>query len=532
VNLNRDKLKYLRNIFALFMVAAMALTPVVFPVISSKNVQASPIMHQSLPLGPSNLKETREKTEIAPGLTYTHIVRGTQSDQDVYIVDVAFLKTGKEAEAMVKRLKSDGYNPKVEVISKRAPDDPEHGPLGYLVRLGSFQSKNDAIKLSDELTGKGYRNLRVVYSGEDGRETAGPWVVDVIEIDPKKFKGKIVPDLATEIIPEREKLSSIAARTHALAAVNGGYFVMGPNDGTEGDLAGVSMIGGKLISEAVSGRTSLILNGSSNDTRIASVETYLSATASDGTKRVINGLNRKPGLIRGCGGVGSIPTDRPKHDFTCTNPSELILFTSIFGQTTDPGEGVEVALDSKGTVVEFRDHRGGSIPRNGSVLSGTGDAADWLRTHAKVGTKIKVNTSILADGSPLHSDKTTGIVNGGPRLLRDGKIDITAMSEGFHWPENPEFFYRFGVRRNPRTLVGVKADGTILLVTVDGRQPSYSVGASFEESARIMKSLGATDALNLDGGGSTTMTIGPKPVNHPSDSTCERPVGDAIVVLP
>jgi exopolysaccharide biosynthesis protein len=106
------------------------------------------------------------------------------------------------------------------------------------------------------------------------------------------------------------------------------------------------------------------------------------------------------------------------------------------------------------------------------------------------------------------------------------------MSEGFHWPENPEFFYRFGVRRNPRTLAGVKADGTILLVTVDGRQPGYSVGASFEESARIMKSLGAIDAVNLDGGGSTTMTIGSKLINHPSDSTGERPVGDAIVVLP
>jgi hypothetical protein len=530
--MNQHKLKYFLNVFVLFVVAAMALTPVVFPVNSPKVVQASPIRHQSLPLGPSNLKETREKTELAPGLTYTHIVRGTPSEKDVYIVDVAFLKTRKEAEAMVKRLKSDGYNPKMEVISKRAPGDPEHGPLGYLVRLGSFKSKNDADKLSNELTGKGYQNLHVVYSGEDGGKTTGPWVVNVLEVDPKKFKGKIVPDLGREFIPGRVKVSSIAARTHALAAINGGYFVMSPNDGTEGDLAGISMIGGNLISEAVNGRTSFILSGSRKNARIASVETYLSATASDGAKRVVNGLNRKPGLIRGCGRVGSMPTDKPKHDFTCTNPNELILFTSRFGQTSDPGKGVEVALDSKGKVIEFRDHRGGSIPKNGEVLSGTGDAADWLRTHAKVGTKINVNTSILANGSPLRIDKTTGIVNGGPRLLGGGKINITAMSEGFHWPENPEFFYRFGVRRNPRTLAGVKADGTILLVTVDGRQPGYSVGASFEESARIMKSLGAIDAVNLDGGGSTTMTIGSKLINHPSDSTGERPVGDAIVVLP
>ncbi|WP_144541120.1 phosphodiester glycosidase family protein [Cytobacillus oceanisediminis] len=56
---------------------------------------------------------------------------------------------------------------------------------------------------------------------------------------------------------------------------------------------------------------------------------------------------------------------------------------------------------------------------------------------------------------------------------------------------------RFGERRNPRTLAGVKADGTLLFVTIDGRAPGLSVGANFEESARIMKSLGAVDASTL-----------------------------------
>ncbi|MCC5670895.1 phosphodiester glycosidase family protein [Nostoc sp. CHAB 5784] len=98
-------------------------------------------------------------------------------------------------------------------------------------------------------------------------------------------------------------------------------------------------------------------------------------------------------------------------------------------------------------------------------------------------------------------------------------------------PDDPEFgYYRFGVRRNPRTLAGISARGTLLLVTVDGRQPGKSVGASFEESARIMRSLGATDALNLDGGGSTTLTINQQLINRPSDSTGERPIADAIII--
>ncbi len=70
------------------------------------------------------------------------------------------------------------------------------------------------------------------------------------------------------------------------------------------------------------------------------------------------------------------------------------------------------------------------------------------------------------------------------------------------------------------------------MVTVDGRQPGWSVGASFEESARIMRSLGAVDAVNLDGGGSTTININQNLVNRPSDAAGERPIADAIVIQP
>ena len=101
-------------------------------------------------------------------------------------------------------------------------------------------------------------------------------------------------------------------------------------------------------------------------------------------------------------------------------------------------------------------------------------------------------------------------------MLRDGEIKITAFAEGFHWQENPEFYYRFGIRRNPRTLAGVTASGKLLLVTVDGRRPGWSIGASFRESALIMRSLRAIDAVNLDGGGFTTLSINQQLTNHPA----------------
>ena len=293
------------------------------------------------------------------------------------------------------------------------------------------------------------------------------------------------------------------------------------------------MLDGELVSEAVDGRTSLILpEGDGKGADVAALSDTLKAVSSDGARREVDGRNRKPGLIRGCGGEGGDqPTERPKHDFTCTDESELIQFTPIFGATTEPGDGAEAVLDSSGRVVELREGRGGPIPPGGSVLSGTGEGADWLRAHARPGATVRVSTKVSTGGGASLA-RGTGVVNGGPRLVRRGATDITAYAEGFVYPENPEFYYRFGVRRNPRTLAGVMPNGNLLLVAVNGRRPEYSVGASFVESARIMKALGAEEAVNLDGGGSTAVTVGPALVNRPSDATGERPIGDAVVILP
>jgi Phosphodiester glycosidase len=184
-------------------------------------------------------------------------------------------------------------------------------------------------------------------------------------------------------------------------------------------------------------------------------------------------------------------------------------------------------------VTELREARGGAIPAGGSVLAGTGDGAEWLRSHGQLGSKVGIRTSLRTARASLHAGRREGrvdIVNGGPRLVRNGRAAINAFAEGFHWPENPEFYYRFGVRRNPRTLAGVTAGGRVLLVAIDGRRPGHSVGASFEESAAVMGALGAEEALNLDGGGSTGMTVGPTLVTRPSDATGERPIGDAILI--
>ena len=90
----------------------------------------------------------------------------------------------------------------------------------------------------------------------------------------------------------------------------------------------------------------------------------------------------------------------------------------------------------------------------------------------------------------------------------------------------------FAPVRHPRTIVGIAARGRrLLLITIDGRQPGYSAGTTNRESAAVALALGATEAINLDGGGSTTMVVKGEIVNHPSDATGPRKVSDALLVF-
>jgi len=116
------------------------------------------------------------------------------------------------------------------------------------------------------------------------------------------------------------------------------------------------------------------------------------------------------------------------------------------------------------------------------------------------------------------------VLGGGPRIVRDGRPA---------GPPDPGIYPSgFADARHPRTAVGVRADGRLLLVTVDGRQPETSVGMSIGELAALLRELGAVEAINMDGGGSTTMVVKGRVVNSPSDLTGERPVGDALLVFP
>ena len=84
--------------------------------------------------------------------------------------------------------------------------------------------------------------------------------------------------------------------------------------------------------------------------------------------------------------------------------------------------------------------------------------------------------------------------------------------------------------RHPRTVIGFN-ETELFLVVVDGRQPSLSRGMHYGELADLMDRLGCTNALNLDGGGSSTMWLDGAVVNSPSGRMGQRPVGNAVMIL-
>ena len=185
-----------------------------------------------------------------------------------------------------------------------------------------------------------------------------------------------------------------------------------------------------------------------------------------------------------------------------------------------------------GTVARVRAPGTGPVPRDGLLLTGTGDAAGFLRDAALPRSRAEIELTLTTAGRRLDLAQQTLVVGGGPRLLRGGRVAVTAKAEGFAPPQAPAFFGTFVAARQPRTLAGVRPDGKLLLVTVDGRRPGWSTGMTLPEAARLMRSLGARDALNLDGGGSTTMTVRGEVVNRPSDRAGERPVSDGVYALP
>ncbi|MBT3154238.1 phosphodiester glycosidase family protein [Streptomyces sp. CHD11] len=500
----------------------------------------------ALPLGPSDLTETRTTRTLQPGLTLTRIVRGVRDPAHHWTVEASIpggdtspdpdappttLKDRTSADELAAELRSAGFETRVERVTTPRTADYAGGTLGWRVRVGTFGEQSAATAERTRLRTAGFTGA-VTYTGWDGETTdRGPWRLDVLTLDPRVFRGTLDaahgPDLEN-----RETTSALANAAGATAAVNAGFFVLDPRSGAPGDPAGVGLYDGRLLSEPVNGRPGLVVHDNGRRTQITRL-TWQGTVTSGRASLTLNGVNRVPGLIRNCGGsAGDTPTALPLHDVTCTNPDQLVAFTPDYGTSTPDGEGTEAVLDADDRVVELRTPRGGPLPAGGSSVQATGQRVAELVESARPGDRLRIRTTLLDDrGQRVSPSTRTNIVNAGPELVRDGRLHVTPATDGMVHPGDPSWYYGWVHKRNPRTLAGVDASGRTVLVTADGRSTD-SLGLGITEGAKVARSLGLRDAVNLDGGGSTTMVANGTVINAPSDAAGERPVGDALLILP
>lgn len=161
------------------------------------------------------------------------------------------------------------------------------------------------------------------------------------------------------------------------------------------------------------------------------------------------------------------------------------------------------------------------IPENGFVISANGTGVKDEFNSIQPGDQVTLRVGIDEKWQDAQF-----IMAAGPLLVNKGKVEVSMPSDA-----------SFAKDRHPRTAVGVDATGTkVFFVTVDGRLSGYSLGANLPDLGQYMISLGATQAINLDGGGSTTMVVrelgtnNPVMVNKPSDGN-ERGVSAILQVV-
>jgi hypothetical protein len=328
----------------------------------------------------------------------------------------------------------------------------------------------------------------------------GPEVVHVMTAPKPGGLYALHPVLSNNTVIGRERVTSMQKRVSSTATVGGVNADLFTFD--EGLPSGMFMQSGVLTTPPHPKRSTV---GITDDGRLLVQRVQMLGTwQGNSQRRPLNGLDQRPG------------------------PEGVSLFTPDWGPATPAANNtVEVTLDSvtpaapftdiTGTVVSVKPAGGTPIPPGGAVLVGRGASAGRLASEAPVGQEVTSRLVLRPQWQGV-----VDAVGGGPLIVQNGQPVFRALEQ---------FSSSQLSVRNPRTAVGQRADGKIIFLTVDGRQPGYSTGLTNFELAQQMVRLGAVTASALDAGGSTTMAFDGKLLNRPSDPGGERAVSDGLFVF-
>jgi len=372
--------------------------------------------------------------------------------------------------------------------------------------------KGDTLVARELAPGVAYRQFT---------DKSGPFVMHLVRVDLKRPDIELRHARAHESLKGREKTTDMVRRaaatgTQVLAAVNADFFWL-----TTGENENNQVIAGEWWK-------GLKVTDSPYDTYDnPHVQFAVDARGKPSIDRYV---------LDGTAWHGGVPTPIITVNFNPSgNPEGSALYTPRFGATTPrdtvrvTAEASLVAIGKRGDTLVFvrrgavSSSSGAAIPADGAVLAAYGNGLRTKEVQAMAdGDTVKV---LLTTLPRLSHGPPRMIIGGWPRILRDGK-SVAADA-----PTVEGTISRNAEMRHPRTAVGFSRDSTTLYVlTVDGRSQA-SLGVTLVELASIMRRLGAWQAMNFDGGGSTSMVIDGKLMNVVSDTSGERAVGNALMVV-
>lgn len=334
----------------------------------------------------------------------------------------------------------------------------------------------------------------------DVREIGGARTVLHIVVGPKPGGlYDLQPVLSNGTIAGRETVTSMQRRLSSKATVvgvNADYFNV-----DAGYPSGIFMRDGVLLGRPYSGRSTLGI-GLDGLLRIARISFFGTWGIGDAERTRLDQLNR--------------PLEK----------GEIGLFTHAWGDSTPAApNAVDVVVsgfppakgnvDLSGTVVSAGMGGGTPIPSGGVVLQAIGPPGKNLLEQALPGLPLTVKLIL----KPWW-EQVKDAIGGGPAIVRHGKVAL---------PTTEEFTADQLLGRDPRTAVGQRGDGRIVLVAVDGRQSS-SAGISMYDLAQQLIRLGVVTGIAFDSGGSTQLAFDADLLNSPSDGE-SRSVSDALMIL-
>lgn len=338
-------------------------------------------------------------------------------------------------------------------------------------------TKNFDQKIVKEIQ-PGLRHIAIARSNEAGMLTA-----NVLDVD-LQYGYRLRPVLANDKVLGRETLSSMAKRHKAIGAINASYFE------PSGEILGLTKIDSAIVSTTYLARSAFGIS-QNGQPLIGEVAYRGNVKFGKGNTVPISGVNVERG------------------------ENALVLYNGHYDASTKTNIYGKEYIVQDDHVIAIK--QGDAPLAPGTVVLSAHGTSEGEMAEIQIGDPIKIEEEL---GEKWNT--ATQILGVGPMLVKNDSIYLTTKAE--------QFGADVAGGRAPRTAVGITKDNRVLMVVVDGRQ-SHSIGCTLLELAMLMQELGAKDAVNFDGGGSSEMVIHNQIINSPSDGG-ERRVGTSLVILP